>query len=119
MLLAPRVLRPFVEGYRVVAEELARRTPPEPTDEQAFVSECVDVGLQQHVRGRLVAAESVSAELFRGAMRLSANRRLDDAAARRAFADEVADVDRRLGVIAEMASRLIPGHDQSWATSSA
>jgi glycerol-3-phosphate O-acyltransferase len=119
MLLAPRVLRPFVEGYRVVAEELARRTPPEPTDEKAFVSECVEVGLQQHVRGRLVAAESVSAELFRGAMRLAANRGLDDAAARRAFADEVADVDRRLGVIAEMASRLIPGQDQSWATSSA
>ena len=119
MLLAPRVLRPFVEGYRVVAEELARRTPPEPTDEKAFVSECVEVGLQQHVRGRLVAAESVSAELFRGALRLAANRGLDDAAARRAFAEEVADVDRRLGVIAEMASRLIPGQDQSWATSSA
>jgi glycerol-3-phosphate O-acyltransferase len=119
MLLAPRVLRPFVEAYRVVAEELARRTPPEPTDEKAFVAECLEVGLQQHARGRLVASESVSAELFGGALRLAANRGLTDTASRRAFADEVADVDRRLCVIAGMASRLIPGQETPWATSSA
>jgi glycerol-3-phosphate O-acyltransferase len=119
LLLAPRVLRPFVEAYRVVAEELARRTPPEPADEKAFVAECVEVGLQQHVRRNLVAAESVSAELFRGALRLAANRGLDTTEKRQAFAAEVADVDRRLGVIAGMASRLIPVENAAWATSNA
>jgi glycerol-3-phosphate O-acyltransferase len=119
LLLAPRVLRPFVEAYRVVADELARRTPPEPTDDKAFLQECVRVALQRHVRGSLVAAESVSKELFGGALRLAANRGLDDVESRRAFADEVADVDRRLGVLAAMASRLIPDRDLEWATSGA
>jgi glycerol-3-phosphate O-acyltransferase len=111
LLLAPRVLRPFVEAYRVVADELARRTPPEPTDHKAFLQECVQVALQRHARRSLAAAESVSKELFGGALRLAANRGLEDAESRRAFADEVADVDRRLGVIAGMASRLIPDRE--------
>jgi glycerol-3-phosphate O-acyltransferase len=118
LLLAPRVLRPFVEAYRVVADELARRTPPEPTDEKRFLADCVQVALQQQARGRLVARESVSKELFGGALRLAANRGLDDAESRHAFARETADVDRRLGVIVQMARRLIPNADPAWATSS-
>jgi len=119
MLLAPRVLRPFVEAYRVVAEQLAERVPPEPVDEKAFVAECVAVAQQQHVRGRIVAAESISAELFGGALRLASNRAAEEPESRRAFADEIADVDRRIGVIAHMASRLIPGQESSWTTSRA
>jgi glycerol-3-phosphate O-acyltransferase len=117
MLLAPRVLRPFVEAYRVVAEQLAEWDPSEPIDDKALIAECVAVGRQQHVRGRIVAAESISAELFGGALRLASNRGLTDAESRRAFADEVADVDRRIGVIARMANRLIPGQEASWTTS--
>jgi glycerol-3-phosphate O-acyltransferase len=119
MLLAPRVLRPFVEAYRIVAEQLSRHDPATPLDEKAFVDECVKVGLQQQVRGRLIAAESVSGELFRGALRLAANRGLNDRASREAFAREVADVDRRLNVLARMAARLIPDQEPSWTTSSA
>src|SRR5205807_906986 len=104
MLLAPRVLRPFVEAYRVAAEQLAERDPAEPLDENAFIAECVAVAQQQHVRGRIVAAESISGELIGGALRLAANRGLDDRESRRAFADEVADVDRRIGAIAQMAT---------------
>jgi glycerol-3-phosphate O-acyltransferase len=119
MLLAPRVLRPFVEAYRVVAEQLAERDPSEPVDEKALVAESVAVGQQQHVRGRIVAAESISAELFGGALRLASNRGLTDADSRRGFADEVADVDRRIGLIQGMANRLIPGREESWTTSHA
>jgi glycerol-3-phosphate O-acyltransferase len=119
MLLAPRVLRPFVEAYLIVAEQLARQDPDTPLDEKAFVDECVKVGLQQQVRGRLVAAESVSGELFHGALRLAANRGLDDRASREAFAREVADVDRRLNVLGHMAAALIPDQDAAWTTSSA
>jgi glycerol-3-phosphate O-acyltransferase len=120
MLLAPRVLRPFVEAYRVVAEQLAECDPSEPIDQDALVKRCVAVGLQQHARRRIVAAESISAELFGGALRLASNRGLLDAPeARVDFAREVADVDRRIGVLAEMASRLIPGREPLWTTSHA
>ena len=111
MLLAPRVLRPFVEAYLVVAEQLAERDPSEPIDEKALVAECIAVGQQKLVRGRIAAAESISAELFGGALRLVSNRGLTDPRSRRAFAEEVGDVDRRIGVIERMAHRLIPGHE--------
>ena len=119
MLLAPRVLRPFVEAYRVVAEELAAADPHEPLDQDAFIVRCVAVGLQEHARGRIAAAESVSAELFGGALRLAANRGLTDSESRKAFAYEVSDVDRRIGVLADLATRLIPSDEPSWTISHA
>jgi glycerol-3-phosphate O-acyltransferase len=109
MLLAPRVLRPFVEAYLVVAEQLAERDQSEPIDEKELIAECIAVGRQKLVRGRIAAAESISAELFGGALRLVSNRSLAGQESYRAFADELADVDRRIGVIQGMANRLIPG----------
>jgi glycerol-3-phosphate O-acyltransferase len=118
MLLAPRILRPFVEAYRVVAEHLAERDPSEPIDQDVLVKRCVAAGLQQRARRRIVAAESISAELFGGALRLASNRGLLDAPeARVDFAREVTDVERRIGVLAEMSSRLIPGPEPLWTTS--
>jgi len=93
----------------VVAEQLAESDPSEPIDEKALIAECIAVGQQKLVRGRIAAAESISAELFGGALRLVSNRGLTDPESRRAFADEVADVERRIGVIQGMANRLIPG----------
>ncbi|HEX4719695.1 MAG TPA: glycerol-3-phosphate 1-O-acyltransferase [Thermoleophilaceae bacterium] len=119
MLLAPRVLRPFVEAYRVVAEQLVESDPSEPADNEALVARCLAVGLQQHARGRIVAAESISAELFAGALRLASNRGLSDIRSRKAFAHEVTDVDRRIGALARMATRLIPGQEPSWTISNA
>jgi len=66
MHLAPRVVRPFVEAYQVVADELAGREPALPLDKKAFIEECLAVGRQRRVRGRILSAESVSAELFGG-----------------------------------------------------
>jgi glycerol-3-phosphate O-acyltransferase len=117
LLLAPRVLRPFVEAYRVVAEELAARDPAAPIEQDELIAECVAVGQQQLARGRIVAPESISAELFGGALRLARNRGVDDRGSRLALAAEIADVDRRVGVIARMASRLIPGQPVPWTTS--
>jgi glycerol-3-phosphate O-acyltransferase len=119
MLLAPRVLRPFIEAYRVVAEQLVEDDPSAALDEKEFVAECIAVGQQQLVRREIAAAESISGELFGGALRLASNRGLNDADSRRAFADEIADVDRRLGVIQSMANRLIPGQEATWSTSHA
>ncbi len=105
MLLAPRVLGPFIEAYEVVADRLAAHDPQTEVDERAFLGECVGVGRQYVMQLRLDSPESVSRELFRGALRLAANRNLvepegDDLRdARAAFAAEIADVVRRVALV--------------------
>jgi glycerol-3-phosphate O-acyltransferase len=108
-LLAHRVVAPFVEAYGVVANRLAARDAGEEVDERAFIGECVGVGRQYVLQLRLDSPESVSRELFRGALRLAANRDLvepggdDLRRAREAFAAEIEDVVRRVAVIRALA----------------
>jgi glycerol-3-phosphate O-acyltransferase len=108
--LAHRVLGPFIEAYEVVAERLAARDPRSPVEEPAFLAECAGVGRQHLMQRRLDSPESISSELFRGALRLAANRDLVDAGRdelrvqREAFAAEVRDVVRRIRVIRALAT---------------
>lgn len=97
-LVAHRVLRSFVESYLVVADRLAERNPRKAVERKEFLAECVAVGRQYVMQRRIHSAESVSVELFSGALRLAANRDLVDpgrdelAQRRREFAQEVAAV---------------------------
>lgn len=94
--LAPRVLRPFLEGYLVLADRLAAWPERVPVDEPALLGECVDVGQQLLLQRKINSAESVSLDIFGNALKLAHNRDLvgleydDLAARRRAFADEIA-----------------------------
>ena len=71
--------------------------------------ECLGVGRQYAMQQRLHDPESVSRELFRGALQLAANRDLvdpgrDEVRARRdAFAAEVAEILRRVDMIRAVA----------------
>jgi glycerol-3-phosphate O-acyltransferase len=108
VLLAPRVLGPFVEAYAVVAGRLATLDPGTEVDESAFLGDAVGVGRQYVMQRRLDSPESVSRELFRGALRLADNRDLlgpggdELRAAREAFAAEIDEVVRRVGVLREL-----------------
>ena len=106
-LVAHRVLRSFVESYLVVADRLAAHDPRRPVERKPFLDECVAVGRQYVLQRRIHSAESVSVELFAGALRLAANRDLVDpgreelaqrrhrfAAEVAAVADAIAQVDR-------------------------
>lgn len=103
------VLRPFLEAYQVVADLLEARDPRKPVEEKAFLEECTGLAQQYRMQRRLYSPESISRELFRGALRLAANRDLVDPGRdelqdrRRAFAAEVRDVVRRIGVIRALA----------------
>jgi glycerol-3-phosphate O-acyltransferase len=109
LLFAPRILSPFLEAYRIVADRLAAHDPREAIDENAFLRECLGVGRQFAMQHRLHSPESVSRELFRGALRLAANRDLVDPGrdelrqGRTAFATEIADVLRRVDVVRDLA----------------
>ncbi|MBD8052300.1 glycerol-3-phosphate 1-O-acyltransferase [Rhodococcus ruber] len=74
--MAHRALRSFFDAQLVVAERLARRDPALQVDRKTFLDECVAVGRQMLLQGRLFGPESVSSELFTTALQLAANRGL-------------------------------------------
>jgi glycerol-3-phosphate O-acyltransferase len=106
--LAPLVLRPFLDAYSVVADRLTHWSGQE-FDDNAFLHECLGVGRQWELQGRLDSAESVSLELFKTALELVRHRGLldpstpDSADRRHEFAEEVADALRRIDVIRDLA----------------
>ena len=112
LLVAPSVLRPFLEAYRVVADLLALQPPEIAIDRDELVQECLGLGRQYALQRRIHGADSISKVLFQTALKLAENRGLLDSdardlSARRAlFADELAGLLKRVeGVAALAASR--------------
>lgn len=101
-LAAPRSLRPFVEAQLVVADRLLAHDAAAPVDTDEFVDECLGMGRQWLLQGRVQTADSVSRELYATALRLAGNRSLTGTGgaelreARRAFRHEVAEVLGRI-----------------------
>jgi glycerol-3-phosphate O-acyltransferase len=112
---AHRVLRPFLEAYRVVGDALERRDPSQPVDQASFLTTCLALGKQYRLQHRIHRTESVSKVLFGTALRLAANRDLLDPAVpelaerRRAFAAEIRGVIRRIDVIDVLAASRLAG----------
>ena len=76
-VLAPLVLRPFLESYLVVADCLNALAPDARLDDDQFLHTCLGVGRQWLLQRRLSSAESVSLELFRTGLALARHRGLD------------------------------------------
>ncbi|NYE36199.1 glycerol-3-phosphate O-acyltransferase [Nocardioides cavernae] len=105
--LAHLVLRPFLDAYLVVADRLADRGDG-PVDEDDLLADSLAVGQQWALQRRVASAESVSLELFRTALALARHKGLLEAgdgvgSAREAFAAELRDSVRRVGIIGEIA----------------
>jgi glycerol-3-phosphate O-acyltransferase len=109
--VAHLVLRPFLDAYSVVAEQLTAADASEEFDEQQFLAGCLRVGRQWALQRRLASEESVSAEMFRTALQLARHRGLltsDDpglAKRRMAFADELREIRLYVAEIADIARR--------------
>ena len=107
---AHRVLRPFLEAYRVVGDALERKDSTAAIEEGAFLGECLALGKQYHLQRRIQSAESVSKVLFETALRLAKNRKLlqpgspDLAERRRGFASEIREAIRRVDAIDALAA---------------
>jgi glycerol-3-phosphate O-acyltransferase len=112
---AHRVLRPFLEAYRVVADALTLVPADAPFDQNAFLSRCLALGKQYRLQRRIRSSESVSKVLFETALRLARNRELVDPASpdlaekRRAFAEEIRDAIRRVDAIGALAASRLAG----------
>ncbi|MFD6897470.1 glycerol-3-phosphate 1-O-acyltransferase [Rhodococcus sp. NPDC060086] len=104
LFMSHRTLRSFFDAQLVVAERLARRDPTLEVDSAAFLDECVAVGRQMLLQGRLYGSESVSSELFATALELARNRGLLDRGdhtvteRRHAFASQLLAVGDRVAL---------------------
>jgi glycerol-3-phosphate O-acyltransferase len=109
-VLAHRILGPFIEAYAVLAERLAAADPSAPVDQDALIAESVGVAQQKVLQRTLRSPESVSKDLFRGAVKLADNRGLlepgeaEVARRRAAFATEMDDAVRRVAVLRAIAA---------------
>jgi len=111
--MAHRVLRPFLDAYRVVASELVHRGDEPVADEKALLRACLGLGVQYQLQERIHSTSSISKGLFEAAVRLAEHRGLlartgegvDLADARRAFEQEVRAAGARVGRVVELAAR--------------
>jgi len=107
---AHRVLRPFLEAYRVVADALERRNPAKTFEEGPFLADCLARAKQYQLQRRIGSQESISKSLFSTGLRLARNRRLiedndEDARAKRsAFAEELRNAIQRVDAIDALAA---------------
>jgi glycerol-3-phosphate O-acyltransferase len=105
-----RILRPFLEAYRVVGDVLERRKPDQDFDEKRLLDECLALGKQYSLQRYIRSEESVSKVLFKNALRLAGNRGLlkpgpgDLAERRRAFAEEIRQAIRRVDAVEALVS---------------
>ena len=108
LLVAHRVLRSFLDAQLVVAERLSTHDPGGELSEKEFLDECGGVGKQMLLQGRLHGPESLSRELFSGALKLAANLDLagpggaDLARRRQEFAAHLRDLVARVITIDEI-----------------
>jgi glycerol-3-phosphate O-acyltransferase len=105
LLLAHRVIGPFLEAYSVVADRLVTREPAAPLDGDGLIAESLGVAHQRWLQQDLHSPESISKDLMGGALKLAGNRDLlgpggdDLVAARQQLADELAEVVTAIAVV--------------------
>ncbi len=106
---AHRILRPFLEAYRVVTDTLEGGRVA-PTEERAFMQACLALGKQYSLQKRIRSPESISKALFATALRLARNRGLLDGGEeevrdrRRQLAAEIRDTIRHIDAVEALAS---------------
>jgi glycerol-3-phosphate O-acyltransferase len=109
LLVAHLVLRPFVDAYRVVADELVNLGPSSRVDEQELLTRCLRLGKQWSLQHR-ITEESVSGEMFSTALKMARHRGLldpegtakDIADRRTALVTELDDLQKSIGDLGRM-----------------
>ena len=108
MLCSDMMLRSFFEAYAVVADVMASGDASASFVESAVLDQCMGLGQQYLLQGRLRSPEAVSRHLFRAGIELARNRGLCSPVQgiderRREFAASLQAVLRRLSVVHRIA----------------
>jgi len=123
LLVAHLVLRPFVDAYRVMAEELVDLGAGHDVDEQVLLERCLRLGRQWSLQHR-ITEESVSGEMFATALKMARHRGLvgsqagtsQTADGRAALVAELDELQRSIGELAQMRRDLVPVYDGAAAS---
>jgi len=123
LLVAHLVLRPFVDAYRVMAEELVDLGAGHDADEQVLLERCLRLGRQWSLQHR-ITEESVSGEMFATALKMARHRGLvgsqagtsQTADGRAALVAELDELQRSIGELAQMRRDLVPVYDGAAAS---
>ncbi|HWF69484.1 MAG TPA: 1-acyl-sn-glycerol-3-phosphate acyltransferase [Mycobacterium sp.] len=110
LLVAHLVLRPFIDAYRVVAEELLNLGAGSDIDEQTLLETSLRLARQWSLQHR-ITEESVSGDMFATALKMARHRGLLDSEAvdgRAALAAELDDLQRSIGELARMRRDVVP-----------
>ncbi|WP_084042517.1 MULTISPECIES: 1-acyl-sn-glycerol-3-phosphate acyltransferase [Mycobacterium] len=115
LLVAHLVLRPFVDAYRVVAEELLTLPLDRSVDEQELLTRCLRLGRQWSLQHR-ITEESVSGDMFSTALKMARHRGLldpevpeDEVAHRRAaLVAELDELQKSIGELARIRRNVVP-----------
>ena len=109
LLLAHRVIGPFLEAYSVVTDRLVTREPAAPLDKDALIAESLGVAHQRWLQQDLHSPESISKDLMGGALQLAGNRSLlgpgsdELIASRQVLADELRAAVSAVAVVRSLA----------------
>jgi len=114
LIVANLVLRPFVDAYRVVAEELAALQPGRTVAEQELLERCLRLGRQWSLQHR-ITEESVSGEMFSTGVKMARHRGLLDteipaqqlALRRYELVTELTDLQASIAELGRMRRRLV------------
>jgi glycerol-3-phosphate O-acyltransferase len=104
LLVAHLVLRPFIDAYRVVAEELLNLGADSDVDEQTLLERSLRLGRQWSLQHR-ITEESVAGDMFATALKMARHRGLLDSEAvdgRAALVAELDDLQRSIGELSQM-----------------
>jgi len=115
LLVAHLVLRPFVDAYRVMAEELLSLGPGRGVGEQVLLERCLRLARQWSLQHR-ITEESVSGEMFATALKMARHRGLldsqaatsDTADGRAALVAELDNLHRSIDELAQMRRDFVP-----------
>jgi glycerol-3-phosphate O-acyltransferase len=110
LLVAHLVLRPFIDAYRVVAEELLNLGAESDVDEQTLLERSLRLGRQWSLQHR-ITEESVAGDMFATALKMARHRGLLDSQAvdgRAALVAELDDLQRSIGELARMRRDVVP-----------
>ncbi|WP_084269180.1 1-acyl-sn-glycerol-3-phosphate acyltransferase [Mycobacterium avium] len=115
LLVAHLVLRPFVDAYRVVAEELLTLPLDRSVDEQELLTRCLRLGRQWSLQHR-ITEESVSGDMFSTALKMARHRGLLDpevpevevAHRRAALVAELDELQKSIGELARIRRNVVP-----------
>ena len=111
-LLGHGALEPYLESYRIVAEQLLEHGSAEGFDQKAFINDCLNIGRQLHLQRQVVSAESIAKFMFNTGLKVAKSRGLLDISVsgaelgkrREEHAEDMRAINRRVRALRSLAS---------------